>query len=167
MKQDETEALHSHVLRRSFALLAPRAQIRCYDHDVLGPPDLIGCVKLGSDAILAMVRTVTTAAKPGLRDLSTADASPGVTWLELMPEAGDDVVPAVSTATMSVNRERNPFDSLGDVAIELTATRPLPSSVHEYGLAKEGGLSTSGSRGIAEAGVMVSVTKTTVFRCLP
>lgn len=142
------------------SMFDPRAQIRCYDHDLLGPPDLIGCVKLGPDAILGLVRLVATTGKNGYRGTSVTDPSFEVTWLELIPDVGDDTTTPDSGSTTTAQRERNPFASLGDVAVALTARRPLPGSIEEYGRAKEEKQSTiTSSLAIAEAGVVVSVPR--------
>jgi len=75
-----------------------------------------------------------------------------------MPDAGDDATASGFGSTTSATKERNPFALLGDIAVALTATRPLPKSVEEYGRAseKEQG-TTCSSLDVAEAGVLVSV----------
>ncbi len=141
-------------------MLHPRAQIRCYDHDLLGPPDLIGCAKLGPDAILGLARPVAPTGENGYRGTSVVDPSLEVTWLELMPDVGDDPTTTGSESTTRARSERNPFASLGDIAVAVTARRPLPGSVQEYGRAKEEKQSTiASSLDIAEAGVLVSVAR--------
>lgn len=142
----------------------------------MGPPDLIGRVKLGTDSILAMVSTATPADDGGLGHLyrkttatSTADAPPAVAWMELVP---DDNVKTTTTLALSSSTnssgpflsnsvaERNPFESLGDIAVAIKARLPLPASLEEYELSKvEKGVGVL--RGIADAGVRVSAMKTT------
>lgn len=133
---------------------ASRSQIRCYDHDVLSGPDLIGRVKLSTDAILAMVNSVTTG-HDGIDEIGGQAAGVSTTWLELEQDRdGDD-----NTADM---KARNPFESLGDIAVAVTAKRPLPSSLEEYRRTKEEEQTAAdgGSRSIADAAVLVRVPKT-------
>lgn len=70
-------------------------QIRCYDHDIVGPPDLIGSIRLGTNAILGLV-TTTTATAAATDDMRHAEAirdravlrtasNVATTWLELRP----------------------------------------------------------------------------------
>lgn len=122
----------------------------------MGPPDLIGCVQLGADAILDMVNTASVG-NAGLGDAGVQGAGAAVTWLELIPTGGESQATADSSETCTTVKHRNPFDSLGEIAVKLTAKRSLPSSLEEYGLArkKEWGV-VQCSRFIAEGGVLVS-----------
>ncbi|CAM9137499.1 unnamed protein product [Scytosiphon promiscuus] len=129
-------------------------EIRCYDHDMMGPADLIGCVTLGPDAVLDMVKAVD-ADNSGEGRPCKSDAPNEVTWFELMPDSdGRDASPAVSRET-GVIYKRNPFRSLGDIAVAVTARHALPRSVEEYRRSKEEGRSIANTRrGIADAGVL-------------
>ena len=76
------------------------------------------------------------------------------TWLELEPDGDEGKNTAAAEA-------RNPFNSLGDIAVAVTAKRPLPGSLEEYRRTKEEELRIvdSGSRSIADAAVLVRVPK--------
>lgn len=126
-------------------------QIRCYDHDVLGGPDLIGRVKLGADSILSMVNTVTTD-HDGVGQSCGQAAGVSTTWLELEPDGGDN------KKSTSAKKARSPFETLGDIAVAVTAKRPLPSSLEEYRRTRdeEQSVVNSTSRRIADAAVLVS-----------
>lgn len=132
----------------------PPSQIRCYDHDVLSAPDLIGRAKLGTDAILAMVNTAVITGHDGIDEVGGQAAGVSATWLELEPDGDDDKNTAAAKA-------RNPFASLGDIAVAVSAKRPLPGSLEEYRRTKEEERSIvdSGSRSVADAAVLVSVPK--------
>lgn len=112
---------------------------------------MIGRVKLGTDAIFGMVSTVTTD-HDVIGGTGERAAGASTTWLELEPGGGDsDNTPAM--------RARNPFESLGDIAVALTARRPFPSSLEEYRRTKQeerGIVDSSASRCIADSAVMVS-----------
>lgn len=117
-------------------------QIECYDHDLMGTPDLIGRVELAADDILAIVRV--TVAERSLTPTS-------LTWLELTRGTDENN----SNLASSIGTTRNPFDTLGDIALAITARLPLPVSLEEYRRSKaldQGGI----SRGVADAGVRVS-----------
>ncbi|CAN0018446.1 unnamed protein product [Ectocarpus sp. 6 AP-2014] len=116
-------------------------EIRCYDHDLLGPADLIGCVKLSADAILAMASTANV----------DDDASAEVTWLELMPDTNTSTTAASSES--GITKHRNPFRSLGDIAVAVNTKLPLPGSLEEYERSKERS-ATEITRGIADVGVL-------------
>lgn len=125
----------------------------------MGPADLIGCTTLGPDAILAMVNA-------GNEDNDAAGSLPcrpdvpaEVTWLELMPDSKDNGISAAVSREHGTINERNPFKSLGDIAIAITTRHALPKSVEEYRRSKEKEESVvDSSRGIADAGVLVSYT---------
>lgn len=135
----------------------PRAQIRCYDHDVVGPADLIGCVTLGPDAILAMVDTVNTdndVAESPCRP----DAPAEVTWLELTSDSSRSSTSKVVSRETGIIHERNPFKSLGDIAVAVAVRRALPNSMEEYRRSNEEEQSKiDAGRAIADSGVLVSV----------
>lgn len=122
----------------------------------MGPPDLIGRVELDVNAILAMVRTVPPTGN-GLNYVhgramatSIAVAPAAVTWLELEPEVVNGKAPT------DASQGRNPFDSLGDISVALTARLALPVSLEEYGRSREETEGVGGARGVVDAGVRVS-----------
>lgn len=147
---------HSRNTTQLAVLCIPRSQILCYDHDVLSGPDLIGRVKLGTDAILAMVNTLTMG-HDAVDGIGGQAAGVSTTWLELEPGGGNNE----NTPAM---KARNPFESLGDIAVALTAKRALPSSLEEYRWAKQEERSASWSRSIADASVLVR-ERSTVCCC--
>ncbi|CAM9115968.1 unnamed protein product [Ectocarpus sp. 13 AM-2016] len=116
-------------------------EIRCYDHDLLSPADLIGCVKLGADAILAMASTANV----------DDDASAEVTWLELVPDTNTPTTAASSES--GITKQRNPFRYLGDIAVAVNTKMPLPGSLEEYERSKEQS-ATEITRGIADIGML-------------
>lgn len=117
----------------------------------MGPPDLIGHVKLGTDAILGMVHMVADANEDGLETTAAA-----ITWLELLPGVDDKK----GTITGGNGRkERNPFDSLGDIAVTVKTRLPLPKSLDVYGRLKDEEGGDHLARSAADAGVWVSVIR--------
>lgn len=101
-----------------------------------------------------MVNSVTTD-HDGIDEIGGQAAGVSTTWLELEQDRdGDD-----NTADM---KARNPFESLGDIAVAVTAKRPLPSSLEDYRRTKEEEQTAAdgGSRSIADAAVLVRVPKT-------
>lgn len=81
------------------------------------------------------------------------DASAEVTWLELMPDTNTSTTAAPSES--GITKHRNPFRSLGDIAVAVNTKLPLPGGVEEYKRSKERS-ATELTRGIADVGVLVS-----------
>lgn len=92
------------------------------------------------------------------------DSPATLTWLELQADvddvdSGDKKAARPSSVHYSIpgryREDRNPFNSLGDIALALTSEIPLPASLDEYQRSvQNGGFDTP--RGIADAGVQVS-----------
>lgn len=87
------------------------------------------------------------------------DSPATLTWLELQADVDDKTTVRPSSAYSSIpqryREDRNPFNSLGDIALALTSEIPLPASLGEYQRSvQNGGFDTP--RSIADAGVRVS-----------
>lgn len=136
--------------------------MRCYDYDIMGPPDLIGRIEIGADSILGMVTVKGTSVVVRRAPTHTSTA---LTWLELEPgkeNTGNSAVsPALSFNTASAGGLteiiRNPFDSLGEIALAVTTTLPLPVSISEYNkwAAKDKADIDLGAQAAAEVGIRV------------
>lgn len=121
---------------------------------------MIGLVKLGTDAILAMVSTATTD-RDGVDGSCGQAAGVSTTWLELETGGGVD-------KNTLATKARNPFESLGDIAVAVKAQRALPSSLEEYRRTRQEGRGTadSSSRGVADATVLVRTAKRSTRKIL-
>lgn len=146
----------------------------------MGPPDLIGRVELDTDAVLALVQTIDSDGAKSNALHASSSAPPALTWLELTAGSDDNSMPSSpppSSLQKSVARTgspsswppmrsdkkreiRNPFDSLGDIALAVTAKLQLPASLGNY----ERALSTGGigkghcsSGDVVDAAVRVSL----------
>lgn len=87
------------------------------------------------------------------------DSPATLTWLELQANIDNKTTVRPSSAHSSIpqryREDRNPFNSLGDIALALTSEIPLPASLEEYQQSmKNGGFDSP--RSIADAGVRVS-----------
>lgn len=118
----------------------------------MGPPDLIGFVELDADAMFAMASSIPATTDGGL---GTEDGYAAAAWLELAPNTINATKPKKSSSGLVTGR--NPFDSLGEIAVAFKARLPLPASLEEYGRSTGQQLGTRVSRGVADAGVRVSV----------
>lgn len=136
----------------------------------MGSPDLIGKVKLDADDILgiAEVATSTTVADDPRAVTYTSTLLTSLTWVKLTSDATDSKAPSPPQSSPSPavprrlppgrneNGARNPFDTLGEIAIALTTTLPLPASVSEYSRYSGGDEEGSPSHAAARAAVRVS-----------
>lgn len=142
----------------------------------MGPPELIGRVELDADAILDMVTVAE-----GSNSRASTPASASLTWLELTPGKADTKttlpgspsVSALAVPTTSIDDKigRNPFDSLGEIALAVSATLPLPMSLSEYEKLSKDSEGGCNAQAVADAGVRVSLgvvgTPRIIARCVP
>lgn len=152
----------------------------------MGPPDLIGRVELDADAVLALVQTIDSDGAKSNALHASSSTPPALTWLELTASSDDNNTPPSpppSSLQKPVARTglpsswppmrsdkkreiRNPFDSLGDIALAVTAKLPLPASLCNY----ERELSTGGiekghcsSGDVVDAAVRVSLAEGYIY----